>query len=93
VDEATAQNIIKLRNGPDGVEGTDDDTPFASINQLVTADLNPQLVAQLGRICTVRSATFEVHVTARIGDYHREYIAILYRNAPTDIEVLSFYWK
>ena len=93
VDEATAQNIIKLRDGPDGVEATDDDTPFASINQLATADLNPQLVAQLGRICTVRSATFEVHVTARIGDYHREYVAILYRNSATDIEVLSFYWK
>jgi len=93
VDEATAQNIIKLRNGPDGVEATDDDTPFASINQLVTADLNPQLVAQLGRICSVRSATFEVHVTARIGDYHRDYVALLYRNSATDIEVLSFYWK
>ena len=93
VDDATAQNIIKLRDGPDGVEGTADDTPFASVNQLVTADLNPQLVAQLGRVCTVRSATFEVHVTARIGDYHREYVAILYRNAPTDIQVLSFYWK
>jgi type II secretory pathway component PulK len=93
VDENIAQNIIKVRAGPDGVEGTEDDTPFASVNQLVMAELNPQTVSQLGRICTVRSATFEVHVTARIGDFEREYIAILFRNSGTDIQVLSFYWK
>jgi general secretion pathway protein K len=93
VDEATAQNIIKLRAGPDGVEGTEDDTPFAQVTQLVTAGLNPQTVSQLSRICTVRSATFEVHVTARIGDSKREYVAILFRDSGTDIQVLSFYWK
>ena len=93
VDENTAQNIIKFRNGPDGMEGTEDDTPFQTPQQLVSAGLSPSLVASLSRICTTRSFTFEVHVTARIGDYHREYVAILYRNSPTDIQVLSFYWK
>jgi type II secretory pathway component PulK len=89
VDEAIAQNIIKVRNGPDGAG----DMPFTSVNQLVMAELNPQLVSQLGRICTTRSSTFEVHVTARVGDSKREYIAILFRNSGTDIQVLSFYWK
>jgi general secretion pathway protein K len=89
VDEATAQNIIKLRAGPDGVDGTADDTPFTNPGQLSAAGAPPADF----NFCTVRSATFEVHVTARIGDYHREYVAILYRNSPTDIEVLSFYWK
>ena len=94
VDDATAENIVKLRAGPDGVDGTADDTPFASVNQLVQADLNPQLVSQLARVCTVRSSTFEVDVTAQIpGVSSREYVAILYRNTPTDVEVLSFYWK
>ena len=93
VDEVLAQNIIKVRAGPDGAEGTEDDTPFASVNQLVMAELNPQLVSQLGRICTVRSSTFEVHVTARVGDSRREYIAILFRTSGTNIQVLSFYWK
>ena len=93
VDAATAQNIVQQRAGPDGIEGTDDDTPFQNVNQLVTANLNPQLISQLGRVCTVRSSTFEVHVTARIGDYKREFIAILFRNSATDIQVLSFYWK
>jgi type II secretory pathway component PulK len=93
VDEAAAQNIVKVRAGPDGVEGNEDDTPFTSVNQLVMAELDPQLVAQLSRICTVRSSTFEVHVTARIGDSSREYIAILFRNSGTDIQILRFYWK
>jgi type II secretory pathway component PulK len=93
VDDVTAQNIIKLRAGPDGVDGTDDDTPLQNLSQLVQAGLSPQLVGQLAQACTVRSSTFEVHVTARIGDDRREYVAILYRNTPTDIQVLSFYWK
>ena len=92
VDETTAQNIIKLRAGPDGEDGTEDDTPFTNIGQLVHGGSAPAGDANF-RICTVRSSTFEVHVTARIGDYHRDYVAILYRNSPTDIQILSFYWE
>jgi general secretion pathway protein K len=93
VDEATAESIVQQRAGPDGVEGTDDDTPFQSVNQLVTANLNPQFVSQLGALCTVRSYTFKVHVTAQIYNNKREFTAILFRNSPTDIEVLEFYWN
>lgn len=89
VDETTAQNIIKQRAGPDGVDGTADDTPFRSPGQINAAGA-PAAAANL---CTVRSSTFEVHVTASIGDYHRDYTAILYRNTPTDIQILSFYWN
>ena len=90
---AIAKAIVQQRAGPDGVEGTDDDTPFRSVNQLATAGVNPQTINQLGRYCTVRSSTFEVHVTAKIGDYSREYIAILFRSSAANIEILSFYWK
>jgi general secretion pathway protein K len=93
VDAAMAATIVQQRAGPDGVDGTDDDTPFRSPNQLAAAGVNAQVVQQISRLCTTRSYTFEVHVTAQIGDYKREYIAILFRNSPTDIQVLSFYWK
>jgi type II secretory pathway component PulK len=93
VDANIAQNIIKVRAGPDGVEGTTDDTPFQNVGQLAQAGVPPPVIGQLGRICTTRSATFEVHVTARIGDYHREYVAVLVRRSPNDIQTLSFYWK
>ena len=93
VDITIADTIVQQRAGPDGVEGTDDDTPFRSVNQLATTGLNAQAVQQLGRYCTVRSSTFAVQVTAKIGDSTRVFHAILYRNTGTDIQVLGFYWE
>ena len=93
VDANTADAIIKQRAGPDGVDGTDDDTPFRNPNELAAAGVSPQAMQQVGTLCTVRSSTFEVHVTAHIGDSSREFIAILFRNSGTDIQVLGFYWK
>jgi len=92
VDTNTAALIISTRNGPDGVEGNDDDTPFQSVNDLVRAGVSQQLASQLGNFCTVRSSVFEVHVTAELGDFKREYIALVFRNSGTDIPVVSFYW-
>jgi type II secretory pathway component PulK len=91
VDAATAAAIVQQRAGPDGVEGTSDDTPFQNASQINGLIPNSRQIdsSQL----TTRSSTFEVHVTAQINDSKREYIAILFRNSPTDIQVLSFYWK
>jgi general secretion pathway protein K len=88
VDTNTAAAIIQQRNGPEGVP-----TPFRSVSQIAIAGVNPQAIAQLNNLCTVRSSTFEVHVTAHIGDSSREFVAILFRNTGTDIRVLRFYWK
>jgi len=94
VDNVIAENIIKLRSGPDGADGTDDDTPFQDPNQaLQSAGVAAPLVSQAAAVCSVRSFTFEVHVNAQYGDYKREFIAILARNSGTDIQVVSFYWK
>jgi general secretion pathway protein K len=93
VDNNAAETIIKQRSGPDGVDGTDDDTPFRNPNELAAAGISPQAMQQIGNLCTVRSSAFEVHITAHIGDSSREFIAILYRNSGTDIQVVSFYWK
>jgi general secretion pathway protein K len=94
VDQPMAENIIKLRAGPDGVDVTDDDTPFQNPGAaLQSAGLDPQAVPLASQLLTVRSSVFEVHVTAQIGDYKREYIALLFRDTGTDIRVLSFYWK
>ena len=91
VDNVAAENIIKARAGPDGVDGTEDDTPFSNPAAALQAAGASQEGAQL---CTVRSSTYEVHVTAQIGQYKREYVAILARlGMGTDTQVLSFYWK
>ena len=94
VETNTAAAIILQRAGPDGIDGTEDDTPFRNVGQLAAAGvLNPQAIAQLNNLCDVRSRTFEVHITAHIGQSSRDFTAILFRNTATDIQVLRFYWK
>lgn len=94
IDENVAQAIIQLRAGPDGVDGTEDDTPLRNPGDLVNVSgIGRGLAPQILRYFTVRSTTFEVHVDARIENYHREYVAVLRRNNPRDIQVFSFYWK
>lgn len=92
VDANTAASILKYRAGPDGADGTADDTPFQNPNQLTAAGVNPAAAGQMGRLCDVRSSTFEVTVTARIGANTRDFNAILYRNGRT-VEVVRFYWN
>ena len=93
MDAESAQNIIKVRSGPDGIDGTMDDTPFRSPSQLSAAGVNPQALQQMNQLCTVRSSTFDATVTVRIGSISRVYHAILIRNTGTDIQVVGFYWQ
>ena len=94
VDANTAASIIKYRSGPDGVDGTEDDTPFQNVGQLQAAGVNPQAVARIGGLADVRSTAFKVTVTAQIGSYKRDFNAILYRPAGgRNVEVVSFYWN
>jgi hypothetical protein len=75
------------------VDGTEDDLPFRNAGELINAIPSAQIVGQLQRYCDVRSRTFEVQVDAEVGGYKRQFIAILGRNSPRDVQVLSFYWK
>ena len=92
VDTTTAGDIIKWRAGPDGQEGTEDDTPFQSVAQLPAAGIPAAISGKMQQYITTKSSTFEVHVTAQIGDLHREYVAILWRGGPT-VQTVEFYWK
>jgi general secretion pathway protein K len=94
VDATIADAIIQQRSGPDGVDGTEDDTPFQNAaGALQSAGLNPANANQAANLLTTRSSTFKVLVTARIGDETREFTAIILRNTGTDVQVVGFYWK
>lgn len=94
VDTNTAAAIIHQRAGPDGEDGTDDDTPFRNASEaLQAAGLNSAAAAQAGGLLTTRSSTFQVNITAKIGDAKREFTAILYRGTGANIQVVGFYWK
>lgn len=88
VDQATAQAIIKTRSGPDG----DNSTPFRSVGDVQLAGINPEATQNIGTYCDVRSHTFEIHVTAHYATLSRDYVGIVWRNTPMDIEVVGFSW-
>jgi general secretion pathway protein K len=94
VDETIAARIIECRSGPDGADGTEDDTPFRNPGEgLLCGGLNNAAVGQVQRYCDVRSRVFEVQVDAQINGYHRYFYATVLRNNPRDVQVLTFHWK
>jgi type II secretory pathway component PulK len=96
MDENLAREIVRYRAGPDGVEGTEDDTPFLNVGELINVGgMPPQYVSGLGRICGVRSHTFEIRVRVRVDDYERTYVAIVRRAGPATVgamPILTAYW-
>lgn len=97
IDENIAQAITTGptgRAGPDGADGTIDDTPFRSVAELARVPgLNAIQPQQLSRYFTVRSLVFEARVDVQIDKLKRQYVALLRRNNPRDIQVLNLYWR
>jgi general secretion pathway protein K len=96
VDETTAAAIIQLRAGPDGADGTEDDTPFHSPGELINVPgMSRQAVAALQQLCDVQSHTFDVEVDTELDGFKRKYIALIRRSPSNfaDLQVLSFYWQ
>jgi Type II secretion system (T2SS), protein K len=101
IDDDMAQQIIKKRAGLDGQDGTEDDEPFRSPQEIgmvipigmPNAGANPNAMAQLARYFTTRSLVFEVTVTVNIGGNKRQCVAIIRRNGPKDLQTLNLFWK
>lgn len=90
MDENLVQEIIRFRAGLDGAEGTEDDTPLRNVGELVNIIPNRQMVQSLMQFCDVRSRTFEVTVEAEINNYRRRFVALLARENPRSVQILSF---
>lgn len=94
INEFIAQAIITARAGPDGADGTDDDTPFRSPGELNRVPgVPPMVLQQIGSFFSVRSLVFEVRVDVEIDSDKRQFFGLLRRNNPRDIRLLSLYWK
>jgi general secretion pathway protein K len=95
VDSRAAEAIVAARGGED--DGSGLTGPFRTLdaNYLFTRVplLTLPLARQISQFVDVRSRTFEVEVTARVGGSERTYYATLVRNTPKDVQVLNFYWK
>jgi type II secretory pathway component PulK len=86
MDERMANEVIRLRAGPDGTGMV----PLNNPGELINAGIPPNVVQQISRYADVRSRTFEVTVDARIGDSKGKFRALLIRNNPRDIQVTGF---
>lgn len=91
VDANVAAAIIQRRAGPDGIEGTIDDTPFRNVQEVGSIPgLPPPVIQQVLPYLGVRSVVFEVTVEAHIGGQHRTYTGLVARNNIRDLTVLAF---
>jgi len=95
MDENLADAIVLYRAGLDGVDGTEDDTPYQRPGELINVGgMPPQYVGLLSRVCAVRSTTFEIRVRARVDQYERTYVAIVTRPIPArGMTVMRAYWE
>jgi general secretion pathway protein K len=94
IDPIIAEAIVGGRSGePDpsapGLMG-----PYRGVNEVSRMPNIPrEIVGQLQQFCDVRSRTFQVQVDADVGGYKRTFHAVLGRNGPRDVQILTFYWK
>ncbi len=92
LDEILAYDIVETRRGFDGIDGTLDDIPFRSLQNLERVyGMTPEIIKTLGRFCTVSSSMFEVLIESHFGDYTKTYMATLIRLNSRDVLVVSFH--
>ncbi len=92
----TAEEIIRVRSGLDGIDGTYDDEPFDNVRQLQQVQAyaaSPTWLADASRYFSVRSSTFQVKVTASVRGQQRVFVAVLQRKSKTEIPILYTYWE
>jgi len=92
VDAVIAEAIVAGRSGAD--DGSGLMGPYRSVDDVQRVPEVPRpLIGVLRQFCDVHSSTFEVEVDAEVAGYKRQFFAILARNTPKDVQILSFYWK
>ena len=90
----TAQAIVDMRLGLDGLEGTYDDDPYENVSQLQQVPgFSRDAVTNAARFFSVRSSTFEVRVTASARGQERTLVAMVQRKNPKEIKILYTYWE
>jgi general secretion pathway protein K len=94
IDANLAAGILELRAGPDGIDGTTQDTPFHTVGELINVPgMMPQFVQQLQRLCTVQSRSFVVRVEVSVDRYRKVFVAGLVRLGPRQVTVINGYWE
>jgi hypothetical protein len=87
-DESLAEQVIRVRAGQDGQDGTEDDQPARNIGEIARL-LGPAAAMGQDRFVT-QSMTFEVRTTAKLGPAKRRFSSVIRRVGARDLQVLVF---
>lgn len=87
-DESLAEQVIRVRAGQDGQDGTEDDQPARNIGEIARL-LGPAAAMGQDRFVT-QSMTFEVRTTAKLGPAKRRFSSVVRRVGARDLQVLVF---
>jgi general secretion pathway protein K len=86
-----AQGIVSARSGM--ADGSGLNGPYLNIAQVRRVpEVTLPMQGVIQQFCDVRSRTFEVRIKATVNGYTRNFVGILGRNNPRDVQILSFYW-
>lgn len=85
IDELSASQIVMQRAGPDGVQGTPDDTPYSSPSMI---PLMPDVVSMAGGFLSVRSLHFLVNVDVTINGATKKFQGLLRRESPQKVDII-----
>ena len=95
VDQLIADAIVGAREGED--DGTGQTGPFRSLDPRYLWSRVPgislEAARQIQRFGDIRSRTFQIDVHASIGNYQRDFVAVVGRVNQRDVQILSFSWK
>lgn len=87
-DHSLAREVVKIRSGPDGIEGTEDDQPARGGGEI------PRLLGPAGpgfqQLLTTQSLSFHVRVIAEMGPAKRRFVAFIRRTGARDYQTLLF---
>lgn len=94
-----AEKIAKQRNGRDRILGTKDDVPFMTWSPgeggegkaVEDLDLEPDVLNQLKNVFDLRSDSFRIVSTGRVGDTERQISVLVSRQFYTEEELLDLY--
>lgn len=87
-DENLAEQVLKIRSGQDGIDGTEDDQPARNVGEIGRL-LGPAAAMGQDRFVT-QSMTFEVRITAKLGPAMRRFSSMMRRVGARDFQVLLF---
>jgi hypothetical protein len=84
--EGLVDRFLQFRRGPDGVDGTNDDAAFQSLDDVRAAlGFSPQQFSQIGGLVMFRDAVFRIVSVGRSGDATRVVWMVIRR--PTNVNV------